>query len=223
MKSASETKRENSDGSRPKIDWVRWAAWIFLIFMIAGVLLLLDASSGGFHPIPEAEAPMLTSRTLELAMYQYAQDHDGGYPTGRSSTEVFQKLVDGDYIYDPKILYLKMPGKTPATSKHLLPENVAWDVTVPMDGTTSDDVPGVFCTGFRLEYKPGGNAIPLADRSRPDTCKDSFFVCFHSNNARYKTADKDAGGVVKKVIPVDAKLGDAAFSQLTPYGPLITK
>jgi hypothetical protein len=163
---------------------------------------------------------MLTARTLELSMYAYAQDHGGRYPDGKSSTEVFQKLVDGQYVPDPAYFYSKMAGKTPATSKRLLPENVSWDVTIPVDAKSADEIPVIFCTGFRIDYKPGGSAIPLAGQSRPYSCGDGITVCYHSHSSHYRIYAKDEPGVVENFIPADTKLGTNSYTQLTPDGPL---
>ena len=114
-----------------------------------------------------------------------------------------------------------MRGKSKAATTHLLHQTVVFDVTTPMDDSTADNVPGVFCTGFRMEYKPGGAAISLPHQQRPTACRDGLPICFHSNNVWYK-ATGDPNGVVTNVIPSDAELGPGPFVQLTPNGPLTT-
>jgi hypothetical protein len=95
------------------------------------------------------------AHAIGVALYMYARDHDGKSPEGKSSTEVFQKLIDGGYVTDSSIFYLPMSGKTRATGKVLKPENVCWDVTA---GTHPDDPSNVilvFSTGTRMDYAPG--------------------------------------------------------------------
>jgi hypothetical protein len=70
-------------------------------------------------------AAMQTSHALYIAMFQYAIDKDGVFPTGKSSTEVFQKLLDGGYVTDPALFCLPLRGKYPAEKgAKLKPENV---------------------------------------------------------------------------------------------------
>jgi len=166
---------------------------------------------------------MQTTRTIELAMFQYADDHGGKYPEGKSSTEVFQKLIDGQYISEPAVFYLAMAGKVKASSNELHPENVCYDITARMTDKTPDDVPGVFITGFEVEYKPGGRAVRLADRAQPQVGKDGFAIAYHNNNAYYKTATPEASGAVTNIVPADATIGPGPYVQLTPYGPLDAK
>ena len=97
-------------------------------------------------------------------MFAYATDNiqnGNAYPDGNSSTEVFQKLLDGNYCSDPSVFYLPLAGKTPAVAgQKLKPENVCWDVTSGVDSSASD-VPLVFMTGYKVTYVPGGSAVPL--------------------------------------------------------------
>jgi hypothetical protein len=109
---------------------------------------------------------MQQCRQIGECMFYYSADNVAGnnaYPNGKSSTEVFQKLIDAGYIRDPSILFVPMPGKIapePGQNK-LKPENVCWDVTVPVDSSSSNLVPLVFLTGYRINYVPGGSAVPL--------------------------------------------------------------
>ena len=97
--------------------------------------------------------------TLAVTLFYYANEHDGKYPEGKSSTEVFQKLVDEKYITEPDIFYFPFEGKTKWTSGKLKPENVCWDVTSGLNAGDSDETPLVFITGYRLDYRPG--AAPM--------------------------------------------------------------
>jgi hypothetical protein len=92
---------------------------------------------------------------IGMALYAYSQDHKGHYPYGASSTEVFQKLIDEDYITDPKIFYAAMPGKTAPTGKELQPENVSFDYTLGVQPGDVFGVPLVFSTGCKLDYASG--------------------------------------------------------------------
>ena len=82
-------------------------------------------------------------------MVSYAADHDGKFPDGNTSTEVFQKLIDENYGNDPTIFYIPLPGKTkPLAGQKLKPENVCWDVTSGLDQNSPDELPVIFMTGY---------------------------------------------------------------------------
>jgi len=69
-----------------------------------------------------------SGHAIGLALYSYANEHGGNYPSGVSSTEVFQILLDGGYATNPRIFYVPMPGKIdPQAGQKLKPENVGWD------------------------------------------------------------------------------------------------
>ena len=97
-------------------------------------------------------------------MYSYAQDNSGNYPDGKSSTEVFQQLLDGGYVTDASIFYIPAPGKTkPVSGQKLRPENVCWDVTGGLTNHSPGELPLLFLTGYRVSYSPGGAAVPVAN------------------------------------------------------------
>src|SRR6187402_3640935 len=56
----------------------------------------------GIKRAPQSAA-MQTCHTLGLALFQFANDHDNRLPEGKSSTEIFQQLIDGKYVSDPRI------------------------------------------------------------------------------------------------------------------------
>ena len=164
-------------------------------------------------------ASMQTSRSIALAMFQYANDNSGTYPTGKSSTEVFQKLLDGNYISDPGLFYIDMPGKVRGTSKTLKPENVCYDVTGGATEKSPDGLPLVFCTGYTVTYTAGSSAMrdpstraPFA--SSPPSLSDGMPVAYKSNNAMFVKAN--AEGAIPNFIPVDFNAGTTIYAQLKP-------
>ena len=160
---------------------------------------------------------MQMSRTIGLAMLQYSVDHNGVYPTGNSSTEAFQKLIDEKYMTDPSIFYFSMPGKTKATSDKLKPENVSWDITIPIDSNSPDGLPVVFLTGYKVSYVPNASAVPLFKSFERDL--SGIAVCYHSNSAWFKKSTLP-DGTVTNFIPFDFDPVGKKFQQLTPDGPL---
>jgi hypothetical protein len=116
--------------------------------------------------VAQWSAAMQTSRTIALAEFQYANDHEGRYPDGNSSTDVFQKLLDGNYVSDPKMFYLRAPGKTSPSDEHLKPENVTYDVTSGIVGPVPNGLPLVIVTGYKIDYQHGGKVTPL-EGTRP--------------------------------------------------------
>ena len=131
---------------------------VVVLLFLAGIAL---GPIGGQPHAPESMTLQM-AHALNLAMFSYANDNDGKYPDGTSSTEVFQKLVDGGYITDPAYFYVQLKGKSkPVAGQKLRSENVSWDVTNGVDSTSSDQIPVVFLTGFKISYIPRGAAIPL--------------------------------------------------------------
>ena len=82
---------------------------------------------------------MQIARSINLMLFAYSNDNNQNYPDGKSSTEVFQKLLDGGYATDPAIFYVPLPGKVkPVAGQKLKPENVCFDVPCPVEGSDPD-------------------------------------------------------------------------------------
>ncbi len=176
------------------------------------------------------------ARELNLSFFQYANDHDGKYPDGKSSTEVFQKLLDGHYLaadedgrpQELDILYFPMPGKVPASpgAKILKPENVCWDVTGGMETGASDLAPILFLTGRKVTYQAGASAVllPHPQRTWIDWWQgkryphDFIVVAYRSGIETVLKADDQ--GTIANFIDKDFNPSDATFRQLTPDGEL---
>ena len=150
------------------------------------------------------------AHAIGVALYSYAQDHNGTYPEGNSSTEVFQKLIDGGYVTDPSVFYTPLSGKTKATGKVLKAENVCWDFTA---GTRPDDpsnVAVVFSTGTRMDYTPGAKIrVP----------RDSPFgaegvAVFLSNEAAFFSSAENGETVIHR--PENYNPKGQHYVQLTP-------
>ena len=154
-----------------------WLSLAFFIVALIGTLTLLRPPSGLI--VSKQSLGVQAAHAIGLALYSFAGDHGGQYPEGKSSTEVFQKLMDGGYITDPSIFYLRMPGKTRATDKTLKPENVCWDVT---SGTRQDDPSDVvllFSTGTQMDYALGAK-VRVLDSSPYGS---DGLVAFYTNNS----------------------------------------
>ena len=128
----SEASRPSNRGSR----WKRYLMWRLPVLLL---LLFIIAPSGGSHVTSDMRKSSQAARqahAISVLMMQYAENHHGVYPTGNSSTEVFQKLVDEFHMMpsgksdgqlledlienkdanDPAIFWLDLPGKTRAIS-----------------------------------------------------------------------------------------------------------
>ena len=151
------------------------------------------------------------ARMIGLAMFEYAGDHDGAYPDGRTSTEVFQKLLDGKYITDPGIFYFTMPGKFPALSGRLSAENVCYDVTSGITKDSSSAVPIVFSEGYHVTYASGATAEPDPDTKAPFP---GIAVAYKNNSARFLDARPD--GTVPDWISFAFISDKKTYGQLKP-------
>jgi hypothetical protein len=209
------------------------------------VALLSGPRPSGIKRAPESAA-MQQCRSLALSMFQYANDNDQIYPDGKSSTEVFQKLLDGGYVSDPTLFYIPMPGKIkPHPGQKLKPENVSFDVTFGVDSQTPDEIPVVFMTGYKVAYAPGAMPVPLGKtiprfgmaeppgffewltgRPWPPTYPDSggIAVAYKSNSARFLQLDPPVptvvNGSITTFIPAKFNANGRTYIQLTPDGPL---
>jgi len=161
-------------------------------------------------------------RSIGLCLYAYAQDHNGHYPEGKTSTEVFEKLIEGKYAKGPELFYFQTAGKIPPTSSILKAENVAWDMTSCSDSSPPDAVPVIFMTGYKITYQAGTSAMPVNQQPRTwrqwwngSASPDTFVaIYYYSNSVTVKLPDKD--GSIPNFIPVDFDPKGKTYRQLTP-------
>ncbi len=173
-------------------------------------------------------------------MFAYSMDHGGKYPEGHSSTEVFQKLLDGlddngpngHYASDPNIFYVPLVGKTrPVHGEKLKPENVGFDITADISPDDSEALPVVFMTGYRVAYRPGGTAAPLpgsgfqspwpewvVEFTNPESQPlHEIAVSYKSNNSGYEIRPE---AFIPNFVSPDFDPKGRTYRQLTPNGPL---
>ncbi len=172
------------------------------------------------------------ARQLGLILWQYANDHNGKFPEGKTSTEVFQKLLDDGYVIGgdegpagPKAFYFPMPGKVEPTSNQLKPENVCWDVTANVPVLTApNDLPVLYMTGYRVTYQSGAGAIApawppqtwwqwltLADYPRTH-------LIVRTNGGDSLTLKANPNGTIPNFMPASITEDISTYHQLTPDG-----
>jgi hypothetical protein len=193
------------------------AGAIFVLFIPCCAGIALGPITSGIK-IAKENVAMQRARQIELIMMQYSVDHNGAYPDGKTSTEVFQKLIDGKYVTDPTIFYLEMPGKTKPTSSQLTADNVSYDVTSGVTATSPDVVPVVFCTGYTVTYTPHAGATrdnPVATPfPGPGLRFSGIAVAYKSGYARFQRAQAD--GSIADFIPLSFDAGGKKYVQLRP-------
>ena len=180
---------------------------LFVLSCLAGIAL--GPITNGILKAKE-NMSMQQARAIEIAMFSYANDNNGAYPDGKTSTEVFQKLIDGKYISDPGIFYVAMPGKTKATSNTLTADNVCYDVTSGVTANSPDDLPLVFSTGYDVTYSAGASAT----QDRALTAFPGIDVAYKSNSASFIQAGPDRA--VRNFIPANFDPGNKTYRQLRP-------
>jgi len=168
---------------------------------------------------------------LGIALFSFANDNNGHYPDGKSSTEVFQQLLDGGYVTDPRSLYVRMAGKVEpeAGQKKLRPENIGWDVTGGAEESDSGSLPLLFLTGFRVSYTPGAAAVPVL-KTLPvyltgpwslfndERNRASGVAVYYVNNAAgWLNPD---GETIPHFVPANFDAHGKTYRQLTPDGVL---
>jgi hypothetical protein len=154
-----------------------WSVIAVILFVFAGMGI------GPLGSTPESLKPLEAgygTQLIALFLHRYAADHHGEYPPGKSSTEVLQALVDAGYCNDPRIFYRPgSPGKTAPTydqGAKIKPENVCYDITVPVGDNAPPGLPLVIMTGYRITYAPGATAVPLSEEIRERN--PSMAVCY---------------------------------------------
>jgi hypothetical protein len=186
-------------------------AWLLGVCLVSLFHLFPGMGNAELPGLPQArrDAAMQQCRQIGLSLFSYANDNGGSYPAGKSSTEIFQKLIDGNYITDPSIFYLPLPGKTKPAGGKLKPENVCFDVTSGIDSDTPDALPLVFVTGYKVAYAPDAAAAPLV---KPYPL--AMIVCYKSMSA--KVLIPGADGSVANFIPSSFNPTGKTYVQLTP-------
>jgi type II secretory pathway pseudopilin PulG len=185
---------------------------IFLGLLVLGILA--GVAVGPIHAAMEKAqetASMQQTRAIALAMFEYANDHGGKYPDGNTSTQVFQKLLDGKYVSDPALFYISMPGKIRATSNTLTSDNVCFDVTAGVTADSADTVPLVFVTGYTINYRTWAAALKEPGATPPFP---GVAVAYKSNSARFLKADPD--GTVPNFIVPNLDPAMSTYRQLKP-------
>lgn len=171
---------------------------IGIIAILAGVAL--GPITGGIKKAKESGA-MQTTRTIALAEFQYANDNDGAYPDGTDSGVIATALVNGNYASDPKLFvissdvnyvpYTPVAGGTipkSAISYDFLGLASANNAVAGLNATTPDQAPLVWSDG-----DPGCVMPTSANQGTAFTPtngifgKDGVAVCYHSNNAFFRT------------------------------------
>jgi hypothetical protein len=188
--------------------------------LVAAILLalLLPCCWCGLGPIgpgikkAKESSALQQTHAIILAMFEYANDHNGAYPDGKSSTEVFQKLIDGNYISDPTVFYLSsMTGKTKAVGNKLTADNVSFDVTSGVDADSSEDVPVVFSSGYTVTYAPDAVATRDPNSITPFS---GIAEAYKNNSARFTIAATD--GSIPAFVPATFVAGSETYRQLRP-------
>jgi hypothetical protein len=153
--------------------------WLIAAIVVAAMMVLclpcccgvaLGPITNGIEKAKEAAA-LQQERAIGLAMFAYANDHDGNFPDAAAvptagsiitaggaspgattSTEVFQKLIDGKYVADPALFYIAMPGKVRPAGSLLAANNVSFDVTAGLTASSPRGIPLIYTTGYKLDF-----------------------------------------------------------------------
>ena len=157
---------------------------------------------------------MQQARAIELLMFEYSVDHNDQYPTGKTSAEVFQKLIDEKYADNPAIFFIAMPGKIKPTSNTLTADNVCFDVTGGASIKSSVSLPLVFLTGYTVVYTAGATATCDNLTTRPFP---AIAVAYKGNSSRIQLPlNNGTNGDIPHFVPDDFTAGASQYTQLRP-------
>jgi hypothetical protein len=211
------------------------SGWVIALIVCACLLVLclpcccgvaLGPITNGIKKAKESAA-IQESHAIGLAMFAYANDHNGAYPDApeapasgsivtvgnvrsgaTTSTEVFQKLLDEKYVNDPAIFYFAMPGKTrPVAGNRLTADNVCFDVTAGLTSGSPSGIPLVYPTGYTVIF---GHEINVTRGAYAPY--DGFIAFSIGNVAQYH---KVTFGEPTTIATVDASAA-ASLRQLKP-------
>jgi len=191
----------------------------------------IGPGNGGVHTEWTQQA-----HAVGLALYSYANDNDGQYPDGASSTEVMQKLIDGGYITDLAVLYIPMEGKVAPErgQKKLKPENLSFDLTAGADSKDSPSLPLLYITGYRMAFTPGAVVRPSSGKF-PNFGNGYHFLFFpwddlpdHLHmpgiavyyNGHNTVWCEPQGDSIPNIVPLGFDAHGKTYRQLTPDGVL---
>lgn len=160
---------------------------------------------------------MQQAHTIGVGLFAYANDHNLAYPDGKSSTEVFQKLLDDGYVPDPAVFYLPYKGKITAQPRQKLkPENVSFDFTAGGDLHSSEQLPLVFSTGYKISYQLGAEPVALFK-----IFPDGLAIYYKRNSAMFLhdyISGEASHAPIHYFIPDAFKSEGYSYRQLTPDG-----
>jgi len=212
--------------------WRRLVGYFFatvvLLIFFGAALGPVTGPYGGGHFSAVRNASMMTAREIGQSLIQYSKDHQGHFPEGKTSTEVFQQLMDQGYVTDPDLFYRPfpiIPGKVQPGSTRLGPQNVCFDVSVPVDALSSDKLPLVFLTGYKVTYEAGAAAMPLFQIKIPSRTwtqwlngvpvQRPFISVFYKDGSTYAIS-AGSDGTIPNFIPADFDPKGKTYRQVTP-------
>jgi prepilin-type N-terminal cleavage/methylation domain-containing protein len=181
---------------------------IGIIAILAGVAL--GPITGGIRKAQESGA-MQTTRTIDLAEFQYANDNNGSYPDGANVGVIGQALLTGNYVSDPSLFWLSADKasalKKATATTGFTTVNCSFDFMSAGGGgvgaTAPDTLPMVWNTGETATEVAASANLQITPANGVFG-KDGLAVCYHSNNAFFKapnnstttTADGAATGQI---------------------------
>jgi len=203
--------------------WLKSVLVAFFVIILCGIVF--GPTTGSIRKA-QTLASVVYASEIAQGMEEYSANHNGQYPTGKSSTDVFQKLIDEGYINDPTLFCWRTPrGESVmvvpiSASNKLKSEEVCYDLTVPVDANSPDHLPIVFLTGYKVTYSPGGSAVPIfsstKDRRRSMVAiyKNKIMAVFYRN---YWSASADyyIPGPYSFAYPQEGMMGGKVLSDGT--------
>jgi len=157
---------------------------------------------------------------IRFALLEYAQKHKGLFPGGKSSTDVFEQLIE-DHDLEAHFVYFDLPGKREFVGGALSPANVCYDFTQGTNLKSPEWIPIIIPTGFRINYATGEASIIASNAIKNDFINVGYIANIRSwnlNLAPFISIRKHQIFIMPgKPVTEDA----SQYQQLTPDGNLI--
>jgi hypothetical protein len=129
--------------------------------------IAIPSVNGGRQQQPE-NASAAKAHNLAIASFSYANDNNQTYPTGSTSTAIFQKLFEGKYLIQPADVFLTTKGGkfSKPEDEPLTRSNVSWDYVTESNAGLTDsdpaDIPILYsCVASEPTWTAGINEVEI--------------------------------------------------------------
>lgn len=218
--------RMSNDSSPQRKRWhpLQWAVVAMLVFVALVMVVPL------FNRV-SSRAPMMSAtnnaRQIVVLLRNYASDHGGKYPPGKTSNEVFRALVKFAFLTDERIFTTDFSpftgdndvGDEPEFANALLHGENHWAMVGSLDIKSGESAPLVFENPTEASWPPTWNMDVAGTPVRGRAWKSGRIVIARNDNSvAGEDLEARTGARVGLKRGVDGK---DIFTRLNPTGVIL--